>query len=194
LLKYIPNLLSLARLAAAPLLFYFLLRQDWVWALCLMALAALTDALDGWMARRLGANSRGGEVLDPIADKALLSGAFLALAWNGTVELWLAALVIGRDVLILAMASSALLRASGRRFPPSFWGKASTVFQALFVVALVASLAGAPLAPIVAILKWGTAALTALSGIDYARSFRKTAAKSACEPRLAGKLDSAEEN
>ena len=50
--KHIPNLLSLARLAAAPLLFYLLLRRDWVWALWLIAVAALTDALDGWLARR----------------------------------------------------------------------------------------------------------------------------------------------
>jgi cardiolipin synthase len=183
--KNIPNLLSLVRLASAPLLFYLLWRRDWVWALWLMALAALTDALDGWLARRLGVNSRRGEVLDPIADKALLSGAFLALVLNGTVELWLAALVIGRDVLILAMAGGALLRASRRRFPPSLWGKASTVFQALFVVALVASLAGAMFAPIVAILKWSTAGLTALSGIDYAYSFRKAGLRSTHEPHLA---------
>lgn len=182
------------RLASAPLLFYLLWRREWVWALWLMALAALTDALDGWLARRLGANSRRGEVLDPIADKALLSGAFLALVLNGTVELWLAVLVIGRDVLILAMAGGALLRASRRRFPPSLWGKASTVFQALLVVALVSSLAGFRLAPIVVALKWGTAGLTALSAIGYGYSFRKTAARSARKPRLAGRLDSAEEN
>jgi len=163
------------RLAAAPLLFYLLLRRDWVWALWLIALAALTDALDGWLARRLGANSRPGEVLDPIADKALLSGAFLALTWTGAIELWLGGLVIGR----------ALLRASSRRFPPSRWGKASTVFQALFVVVLIATLAGAMFAPIVAVLKWGTAGLTALSGIDYAYSFRKAASRSTREPHLA---------
>ncbi|HYK61244.1 MAG TPA: CDP-alcohol phosphatidyltransferase family protein [Bryobacteraceae bacterium] len=185
MLKHIPNLLSLVRLAAAPLLFYLLLRRDWVWALWLIALAALTDALDGWLARRLGANSRPGEVLDPIADKALLSGAFLALTWTGAIELWLGGLVIGRDVLILAFAGRALLRASSRRFPPSRWGKASTVFQALFVVVLIATLAGAMFAPIVAVLKWGTAGLTALSGIDYAYSFRKAASRSTREPHLA---------
>jgi cardiolipin synthase len=183
--KYVPNLLSLMRLASAPLLFYLLLKQDWIWALWLIALAALTDALDGWLARRLGANSRPGEVLDPIADKALLSGAFLALTWTGAVELWLAGLVIGRDVLILAMAGRTLLHASSRRFPPSQWGKASTVFQALFVVVLVATLAGAMFAPIVAVLKWGTAGLTSLSGVDYAYSFRKTNTKSTRERHLA---------
>ncbi|HLH42737.1 MAG TPA: CDP-alcohol phosphatidyltransferase family protein [Bryobacteraceae bacterium] len=182
--KNIPNLLSLGRLAAAPPLFYLLWRRNWVWALWLIALAALTDALDGWLARRLGASSHGGEVLDPIADKALLSGAFLALAWTGAIELWLAVLVIGRDLLILAIAGVALLRASSRRFPPSVWGKASTVFQALFVVALVARRAGFLLAPIVAILKWGTAGLTALSGIGYACSVSKTTLKSAHARRL----------
>ncbi|MGH9648596.1 MAG: CDP-alcohol phosphatidyltransferase family protein, partial [Bryobacteraceae bacterium] len=76
----IPNLLSLARLASAPLLFVLLWRGHWGWALWAIALAALTDALDGFLARRFDAKSRGGEVLDPIADKALLSGGFLALA------------------------------------------------------------------------------------------------------------------
>jgi cardiolipin synthase len=167
--RKIPNLLSLLRLAAAPLLFFLLWRGYWGWALWTIALAALTDALDGFLARRFDAQSRGGEVLDPIADKALLSGGFLALAFNGRIEPWLAALVVGRDALILSFALVALLRASGKRFPPSGWGKASTVFQALLVIALVLKLAAAMPGPVVTILKWGTAALTAWSGIDYAR-------------------------
>ena len=134
-----------------------------------MALAAATDALDGFAARRLHAASRAGEVLDPIADKVLLSGAFVALALNGAIDLWLALVVVGRDVLILVIAGVGLALSRRRRFPPSVWGKASTVFQALFIVALMGSIATAVSATVLAILKWTTAGLTVWSGIDYAR-------------------------
>jgi cardiolipin synthase len=166
--RHLPNLLSVTRLAAAPFVFILLWKQWWGWGLWVLIVAALTDALDGFIARRLGAASRSGEIVDPIADKALLSGAFLAMVLNGSIELWLAALVIGRDVLILLLGG-ALMRATGRRFPPSIWGKASTILQALFILALVGSLASAVPGVILEILKWGMAALTAWSGIDYAR-------------------------
>jgi CDP-diacylglycerol--glycerol-3-phosphate 3-phosphatidyltransferase len=143
-------------------------KQYWGWGLWILLFAALTDALDGFLARRFKAASRAGEVLDPIADKVLLSGAFFAMVLNGAVEIWLAALVIGRDVLILALGG-ALIRTTGRRFPPSIWGKASTLLQALFVVALIGTLTSAVPGALLAILKWGAAALTAWSGIDYAR-------------------------
>lgn len=167
-MRHLPNLLSIARLVAAPFVFVLLWKQYWGWGLWVLIFAALTDTLDGFIARRFGVASRSGEVLDPIADKALLSGAFLALVLNGSIELWLAALVIGRDVLILALGG-ALMRAAGRRFPPSIWGKASTILQALFILALVGTLASLVPGAFLAILKWATAALTAWSGIDYAR-------------------------
>ena len=168
-MKNLPNALSAARLVLAPVLFVFLWRQYWGWALWVIAFAALTDALDGLVARRFHAATRTGEVLDPIADKILLGGAFVAMALNGSIEVWLALLVIGRDVLILTMAGGALARSSDRRFPPSIWGKASTVFQVLFILALVANLAAALPGAVLSVLKWTMAALTAWSGIDYAR-------------------------
>lgn len=168
MVKHLPNLLSIARLVAAPFVFVLLWKQYWGWGLLLLLLAALTDALDGFFARQFGMASHSGEVLDPIADKALLSGAFLAMVLNGAVENWLAILVIGRDVLIVLLGG-ALIRATGRRFPPSIWGKASTIFQALFILALVGTLASAVPSVLLTTLKWGTAALTAWSGIDYAR-------------------------
>jgi CDP-diacylglycerol--glycerol-3-phosphate 3-phosphatidyltransferase len=153
----------------APVVFYLLWKQYWGWALWLMIFAALTDAADGFAARLLDAGSRTGEVLDPIADKVLLSGAFLAMALNGSIEIWLAALVVGRDVLMISLAGGALMQSTGRRFPPSIWGKASTICQVLFILALVGNLASAVPGLGLAILKWATAALTAWSGIDYAR-------------------------
>lgn len=168
-MKHLPNLLSVARLLAAPVLFWFLWSERWRPALAVLAGAAVTDALDGLAARRFDAASRTGEILDPIADKVLMGAAFLALALNGAVEKWLAGLVVGRDALILLVASGGLLRASRRRFPPSLLGKASTMFQAAFLIALVAALASAFPQSVLAPLKWSTAVFTALSGADYAR-------------------------
>lgn len=165
-MKYIPNLLSLARLAAAPFLFWWLWQRQWGAAFAVIVLAALTDFLDGFLARRWGVNSPFGEALDPIADKALLSGAFIALWLAGAMEGWLAGAVLGRDALILLFAGVVILISKDRRrFPPSQLGKISTGMQIALVIAIVIQ---TPLA-ITAILKWATLALTVGSGLDYAR-------------------------
>jgi cardiolipin synthase len=164
--KYVPNLLSLARLAAAPFLFSGLWHQQWNMALAVIVFAAVTDFLDGFLARRWHVNSAFGEALDPIADKALLSGAFVALWMAGAIEGWLAAVVLGRDALILVFAAVVMMVSrKRRRFPPSQLGKISTGMQ----IALVIAIAMQVPATIIEILKWATVALTAGSGIDYAR-------------------------
>jgi cardiolipin synthase len=170
-LRYLPNLLSFARLALAPYVYLLLSRHDYRAALALFAIAGLTDALDGFFARRFGAGSRVGEYLDPIADKVLLSGTFLTLALSGAIETWVAGLVIGRDALILLFAFGAFLLSKSRpTFRPSRWGKASTAAQVAFVLGVSAHLAGFGSEVVVVVLRWLTAALTIWSGIDYART------------------------
>jgi cardiolipin synthase len=165
---------SAARLALAPYLFLLLWRREYGVALAVILIAGVSDGLDGVLARRLGAFSRLGAYLDPVADKVLLSGAFLTLALDGAMEKWLAALVLGRDALILLFAAGALLfTPSLRSFPPSFWGKASTVAQIVFVVALLLHLDGYAGEALVTATKWVTVALTAWSGIDYVLRARK---------------------
>jgi cardiolipin synthase (CMP-forming) len=164
-IQYIPNLLSLARLAIAPYLFWVLWREHYNAALAAILFAGITDGLDGYLARRLRVSSRTGEVLDPIADKVLLSCAFVALWMNGAVEPWLAAIILGRDALILVAAGVALMLAKApRRFPPSVWGKLSTIVQISLVVALAARLPE----PLLSIVKWTAAALTVVSFAHYA--------------------------
>ncbi|MGD1097130.1 MAG: CDP-alcohol phosphatidyltransferase family protein [Bryobacteraceae bacterium] len=165
----IPNLLSASRLVLAPFVFLLLWRREYSIALALLGIAGITDALDGLFARRFGAASRLGAYLDPIADKVLLSGIFLTLALDGAIEPWLAILVLGRDTAILLFAGGAFLFSKSlREFPPSTWGKGSTVAQILFILALVSHLAGIGSEPIVTALKWLTVAATAGSGLDYA--------------------------
>ncbi len=165
-MKYVPNLLSLARLAAAPFLFWALWQRQWNAALIVIVFAAITDFLDGFLARRWKVHSAFGEALDPIADKALLSGAFVALWLARAIEGWLAGVVLGRDVLILLVAGIVIVVSKDRRrFPPSQLGKVSTGMQ----IALVIAIAMQAPAFIVEILKWATLVLTVGSGIDYAR-------------------------
>lgn len=134
-------------------------------ALLLFAAAAWTDWLDGFFARRLKVQSRLGAVLDPLADKILLSGTYLTLALSGGMPAWVAWIVLGRDVLILA-AAGVLLAFTGKRreFPPSKWGKISTGFQIGFVLAVLLDVRFAA-----QILMWVVVALTLWSGFDYAR-------------------------
>ena len=164
MIQYLPNLLSLARLAIAPYLFWALWRGHFGAALVAILIAGITDGLDGYLARRLKVSSRAGEILDPIADKVLLSCAFVALWLNGSVETWLAAIILGRDVVILAAAGVSLMLAKApRRFPPSIWGKLSTIVQMFLVVTLAARIPE----PVLGVVKWTTAALTVVSFLHY---------------------------
>jgi cardiolipin synthase len=167
--RQIPNLLSAARLALAPYIFYLLAVREYRAVLVWFGVAAITDALDGFLARRLGSHSRVGAYLDPLADKVLLSGSFLVLALNGAIPVWLAVVVLGRDALILVFAVGAMLVTKTRRsFPPSGWGKLSTIVQMVFVLAAVAYGAGWGDARVVRALEGMTAVLTVWSGANYA--------------------------
>ena len=125
----LPNLFTLLRLLLTPLVAWAILARRPVLAMSLFATAAFTDYLDGAAARRLRAATSTGAVLDPIADKCLLNGVFLALAAAGFLPWWLVGVVFGRDLLILLGAGVMLLATPIRRFPPSIWGKVSTCVQ-----------------------------------------------------------------
>jgi cardiolipin synthase len=173
-MRHLPNLLTGLRLALTPFALWAILEGEYGRALVIIALAGLTDMLDGLAARLLNARSRLGAYMDPIADKLLLSGSYVAMGLHGTVPIWLLWLVLGRDVLILAMVAAALLLTTRREFPPSLWGKISTVCQIL--AAVVALVSGAfpewRLRP--TLLLWIAAAATAWSGLDYLwRGFRE---------------------
>lgn len=179
--RWLPNALTAARIVLTPPVGYFLAKDDARAALPLLAAAALTDAADGWLARRLEARTALGAYLDPIADKLLAATVFLGLAAGGRLPWWLAALVLGRDLLILLFAAWALRCTRLRRFPPSVWGKASTVAQFSLGVACVLEMAApaAWLEAAVQMLIPTVAVATAWSGLHYgwtaARMLRQTA-------------------
>lgn len=164
-----PNLLTALRLIATPFVLGALLADRRTEALAIFAGAACTDGLDGYLARRFDWATGVGAYLDPIADKVLLSGVFIGLAMVRETPLWFVGLVFGRDLLILLFAFFALSFTSVKKFPPTFWGKASTCLQALAGVVFLAR-AAMPLAPLhwaAAPLLWATAAATVWSGMHY---------------------------
>jgi cardiolipin synthase (CMP-forming) len=163
------NLLTLVRLLLVPFVIQAILTGHPVLAEALFGAAAITDVLDGAAARRMQLVTRSGAYFDPIADKALLSGVFVALALSGTVPLWLVGVVLGRDLFILAGVAVFLLSTPIRKFPPSVWGKLSTFVQIVSVVVWMTrnSFKNFPLDGLASAMIWICAACTIWSGLHY---------------------------
>ncbi len=130
----VPNQLTFLRLAFLPFFIIAIKYDRYDWALGILVLGGLTDGLDGLLARSLNQKTPLGAYLDPIADKLMLSSSYFMLALKGKVGWWLAILVLSRDVLVLAVAAVILLALGYRPFPPSIWGKATTLFEILLIV------------------------------------------------------------
>jgi len=165
----VPNELTFLRLGFLPFFLITVIYGHYRWALILLIVAAFTDGLDGVLARRLNQKSEFGAYLDPIADKLLLSSSFVVLALKGKIRWWLTILVLSRDVLLLTTAVVILLVVGYRRFPPSTYGKLTTLFQILFVFAVLA-MAATPWSwvPLVRrILADLVAVFTVFSGFHY---------------------------
>lgn len=165
-----PNLLTLLRLLLTPGLAWLVATGRLEPAAWLFAVVAVTDALDGWLARRLGQVSALGEKLDPLADKALVNACGLAAASLGLLPWWLAWLVLGRDGIILAGAALTHRLRLGHSLLPRRIGKLSTALQMLLIALLLGAHGLAvslpPLLP--AVLVPVVAAVTAGSGLVYA--------------------------
>jgi cardiolipin synthase len=160
------NGLTVLRIVLIPVFVTLLVYRRPGWALAVFATAALTDLLDGWWARRQGIASRLGAFLDPMADKLLLSAAFVTLTYLKTLPFWITALVLSRDI-ILVVGALIVHMAGARIYPRPTWaGKAATLFQVLTVLA---GLAGryVPLPGATRMLLWATALFTVASGLQY---------------------------
>ncbi len=133
----VPNQLTILRMALAPFLVVLVLQREFGWALVLFVVAGVTDMLDGFIARRGQQKTTLGAVMDPIADKILLSCSFIVLTWSTDlttrIPQWLTVLSLSRDVLILLTAALINLTSGWRIFVPSVLGKLSTGLQILTV-------------------------------------------------------------
>jgi cardiolipin synthase len=123
----IPNLISLARLACAPLVWWLLFGADEPWpAVILLAVLGASDWIDGWIARRFHQGSELGKILDPVADRVLLLAGVLALLIDDRVPMWYGILILAREVIVAAM--TLMLAAAGARRIDVLWvGKAGTL-------------------------------------------------------------------
>ena len=165
----LPNALTLLRLLLTPFIIQAILSGHHTQAFALFFFAAVTDILDGAAARALHLSTQTGAYLDPIADKTLLSGVFIALAAARMVPWWFVALVFGRDIYILLGVTLFFLFTPIRKFPPSPWGKASTFFQISTAVLWMASnmLGFSSIQTLAVVTLWLSAAVTVASGLHY---------------------------
>src|SRR5208283_4366539 len=166
---------TILRLAFIPFFAILVGAQKYRAALAVLTAAALSDAIDGAVARFLKEESPLGVALDPIADKVLMTTAYLTLAFRDALPWWLTILVIGRDVGIIITALLISLVAGYRPFRPTILGKASTAAQVATVFAAVSFQAHVPFVPegLVQIFVYLAAALTVVSGIHYGIVVRK---------------------
>ena len=88
--KWLPNAISFMRIALVAPILMLILRDDFAWALALFALAGFSDGLDGYLAKRFDWHTRLGALLDPVADKLLVAGTFITLAYTQDIPIWLA--------------------------------------------------------------------------------------------------------
>lgn len=171
-LRHLPNALTVLRLLLVPPLAVLLLREDYTTALWVAVIAGLTDALDGALARLFGWQSWLGGVLDPLADKLLLVTGYVCLWWQGVIPDWLAALVLVRDLVIVAGALIYHRLVQRLQPSPSLLGKLTTFAQLLFLlVCLLALGSRLQLDSVLPALALLTGALTVASGIDYVVRF-----------------------
>jgi len=142
-MKHLPNLLTLLRLLLVPCFLLASFRGMYLTAFVIFVSAAVTDILDGMIARRLNVRSRIGALLDPAADKTLMVCGFLFYTFAEGLPVrripgWLTFAVFIRDFLIIFFAYLMYTRVHVKRFPPSVAGKASTVIQAVTLGAVMA--------------------------------------------------------
>jgi cardiolipin synthase (CMP-forming) len=164
----LPNILSFARLMAVPLAIWLMVAGEFGAAFWLFVAAGLTDALDGFLAKRFGWETELGSYLDPLADKALLVSVYVVLGWLGHLPVWLIIMVVFRDVFIVGGAVVVMAITGAFKAEPMFVSKLNTTLQIALAAAVLAKL-GHDLA--IDALTWGliyaTAATTFASGMAY---------------------------
>jgi CDP-diacylglycerol--glycerol-3-phosphate 3-phosphatidyltransferase len=171
----VPNILSAARLFLAIVLFVLIERQQHAAATAVFFVAASTDWIDGWWARRFGQVSRIGRIFDPLVDKVIVCGAFVLLAARGgasAIAPWMAVVVVVRELVVTAIRAE--MERIGRDFSAAFSGKLKMVLQCLAIGLELAArawpetmVAGSSLRALAGAMAWAAIAATIWSGVEY---------------------------
>jgi cardiolipin synthase len=166
--KHIPNIISIFRILLVIPVVYLLINREYAGALVLFAVAGVSDALDGFLAKHFNWQSRLGSILDPLADKLLLVWSFVSLAWIGMIPLWLVIAVFTRDVIIVVGAMAFHVLYGEYEMSPTRVSKANTFFQIVFVLAVVFYHGEFLLKPwIIEALQYVVLATVIISGLNY---------------------------
>jgi cardiolipin synthase len=175
-LSWLPNAISILRIALIAPILILILQGSFGWALALFWLAGFSDGLDGYLAKRFDWHTRLGALLDPVADKLLVAGLFITLAYTQDIPVWLAAVVIVRDVVIVAGATAYNFFVRPVEGEPTRVSKLNTALQLLFLL-FVISRAGFGWPEPIALTVLGASVLVTvvISGIDYVWSWSRRA-------------------
>ena len=175
-MRHLPNLICLIRLALIWPILTALQGGKYRLALVLFVIAAASDGIDGYLAKRFDWTSELGKFLDPLADKLLLVTVFVATAWLGLVPWWLTAAVVARDVMIGLGALIFRLWFGPLHGRPTRFSKVNTAAQLLYAVLVMLNAAfGVPPREVLAALALITLATTVLSGLHYLQIFTRRA-------------------
>ncbi len=168
LLSWLPNLITLARLLTVPVMVYLMPLGHYTAAFWIFVAAAASDAVDGLIAKQFSATSEVGAFLDPLADKALLLGAYILLGYTGHIAVWLVIMIVFRDLLIIGGAIVFHTITHSLRMEPLLISKVNTLAQIVLASVVLGELGlGLQLSGVVSGLVYGVAATTFLSGAAY---------------------------
>jgi CDP-diacylglycerol--glycerol-3-phosphate 3-phosphatidyltransferase len=165
-----PNQLTLFRIAAVPIIIILMLFPNRICTLIaglLFSAAAITDYLDGFLARKRGLVTTLGKVMDPVADKLLVSSAFIMLTAQGWVPAWMACIIIGRELAVTGLRN--IIAEKGEDLSASNLGKYKTGFQIAAIIPLMIHyrFLGLDVQVIGNLFLWGALVFTIWSGADY---------------------------
>ena len=171
-----PNTLTLFRIATIPIIVVLMLYPNRISCLVagiLFSAAAITDYFDGYIARRFGLVSNLGKVMDPVADKLLVSSAFIMLTALGWVPAWMVCIIIGREIAVTGLRN--IIAEKGEDVSASNLGKYKTGFQIAAAIPLLIHypFLGLDSVAIGNFFVWGALVFTIWSGADYFIKFRK---------------------
>jgi cardiolipin synthase (CMP-forming) len=176
MLRQLPNLISIGRIVLIWPIVMALREGDYTASMCLFALTAVSDGLDGYLAKRFRWTSELGKLLDPAADKLLLVTVFVSGAWLGLVPRWLTAAAVARDALIALGALTFRLWFGPLQGRPTYWSKLNTAVQLTYLFCVMADAAvGLPGREVLSALAVITLITTVASGANYVLIFTRRA-------------------
>lgn len=175
-LRWLPNAISVFRIVLIAPVLYMITEDRFDIALALFFLAGFSDGLDGYLAKRFDWHTRIGALLDPIADKLLMAGTYITMAWTSHIPLWMAGIVVFRDLIIVGGATAYNFLIRPVEGEPTRISKLNTGLELLFIV-FVLSRAAFGWPDNISIIVIGAAVLVTvvISGVDYVVSWSRRA-------------------